>query len=626
MNFLLENDFIRCENCFLIPEIKLERINKILKINLICKNEHKKIYNLDKFFYDKNKNLKKNEINLKNKLLNYKENFNKENEILINNEKIKNIYKNIINNNNLNFLKISFKSNIKYFCSDCGKNPFEIKNLILFLCKNCKIFLCNECLLNHPKTHSSINLLNIDDFNEKIDDFNEISENDLILINNKINEYKNFILNFIKIILNFEFNQNYYEFINDSIKEIFFIEKNLNFYLISKQNNFFNLYLIKTIKNLISFEFLKIDLNLDKNTIINFLNEYFNEKTSSEKKIIKNTIKNSSFNNNNNNNEIIKINEKNFLIKNIYCFKRFKSHENYVTSLIIIKNYLISSSTDTKIKVFNLTNLNFLFDINEHYYGINHLNIINEEKFIFLSSGTDSLMKLIKIYEENINNNNNNKKYEIIQILKGHFSSVNKSILLSNNKIASCSWDKNVIIWNNINNNNYFYQIETILFSSNEVIDSICECDNYQLITYCFILQTLQFWNFNNMNLNKKMFNVKLNSKNDIYVKIKVNIIAICGYFNEGIYIINTNTYTILNKIKINNGIALTCIKKLNNFLFIGDDEGKIIQLEINDLLEIKKISEKKNIIDKGKIFCILLYKNEFIITCGEEKIIKLWK
>ena len=55
------------------------------------------------------------------------------------------------------------------------------------------------------------------------------------------------------------------------MKKIFFIEKNLNFYLISKQNNFFNLYLIKTIKNLISFEFLKIDLNLDKNTIINFL-------------------------------------------------------------------------------------------------------------------------------------------------------------------------------------------------------------------------------------------------------------------------------------------------------------------------------------------------------------------
>jgi len=127
------------------------------------------------------------------------------------------------------------------------------------------------------------------------------------------------------------------------------------------------------------------------------------------------------------------------------------------------------------------------------------------------------------------------------------------------------------------------------------------------------------------MNLNKKMFNVKLNSKNDIYAKIKVNIIAICGYFNEGIYIINTNTYIILNKIKINNGIALTCIKKLNNILFLGDDEGKIIQTEINDLLEIKKISEKKNI-NIGKIFCILIYKNEFFITSGEEKIIKLWK
>ena len=620
MNFLLENDFIRCENCFLIPEIKLERINKILKINLVCKNDHNKIYNLDKFFYDKNQNSKKNKnnFNIKNKLLNYKSNLNNENEILINNEKIKNIYKNIINNNNLNFLKISFKSNIKYFCSDCGKNPFEIKNLILFLCKNCKIFLCNECLLNHPKTHSFINLLNIDDFNEK----NLISENDLINLNKKINEHKIFLFNFIKIVLNFEFNQNYFEFINDSIKEIFLFEKILNFYLISKQNNFFNLDLIKTIKNLISFDFLKIDLNLEKKTIINFLNEYFNEKISSEK-IIKNTFNNN--NNNNNNIETIKINDKNFLIKNIFCFKRLKFHENYVTSLITIKNYLISSSTDTKIKVFNLKNFNFLLDINEHFYGINHLNIINEEKFIFLSSGTDSLMKLIKIYEENINNNNNNKKYEIIQILKGHFSSVNKSLLLSNNKIASCSWDKNVIIWSNSLNENYFYQIETVLFSSNEVIDSIFECDNYQLITYCFILQTLQFWNFNNMNLNKKMFNVKLNSKNDIYAKIKVNIIAICGYFNEGIYIINTNTYIILNKIKINNGIALTCIKKLNNILFLGDDEGKIIQTEINDLLEIKKISEKKNI-NIGKIFCILIYKNEFFITSGEEKIIKLWK
>ena len=621
MNFLLENDFIRCENCFLIPEIKLERINKILKINLVCKNDHNKIYNLDKFFYDKNQNSKKNKnnFNIKNKLLNYKSNLNNENEILINNEKIKNIYKNIINNNNLNFLKISFKSNIKYFCSDCGKNPFEIKNLILFLCKNCKIFLCNECLLNHPKTHSFINLLNIDDFNEK----NLISENDLINLNKKINEHKIFLFNFIKIVLNFEFNQNYFEFINDSIKEIFLFEKILNFYLISKQNNFFNLDLIKTIKNLISFDFLKIDLNLEKKTIINFLNEYFNEKISSEK-IIKNTFNNNN-NNNNNNIETIKINDKNFLIKNIFCFKRLKFHENYVTSLITIKNYLISSSTDTKIKVFNLKNFNFLLDINEHFYGINHLNIINEEKFIFLSSGTDSLMKLIKIYEENINNNNNNKKYEIIQILKGHFSSVNKSLLLSNNKIASCSWDKNVIIWSNSLNENYFYQIETVLFSSNEVIDSIFECDNYQLITYCFILQTLQFWNFNNMNLNKKMFNVKLNSKNDIYAKIKVNIIAICGYFNEGIYIINTNTYIILNKIKINNGIALTCIKKLNNILFLGDDEGKIIQTEINDLLEIKKISEKKNI-NIGKIFCILIYKNEFFITSGEEKIIKLWK
>ena len=311
-------------------------------------------------------------------------------------------------------------------------------------------------------------------------------------------------------------------------------------------------------------------------------------------------------------------------ISNIYPYKLIKNHENYVTNIIQITDLrLASSSTDCSINIYNKHTYTLEIIIMEHKGGINYIYPIKENKI--LSSSTDSEIKIFQIQENS---------YFIEQILIGHISAVNKSILLSNDDIASCSWDKTVRIWTK-NKNDGIYSQKLIIADYSEVIDSLFETNNKNLITSSFIERKLRFWNINSLENKNTLYNIKCNSKSNIFCMINNEILAVCGYYDCGIYLININKYSVVKIIKLSDNkkknLLVNCIITLsNNTILTGEDlnqEGAFEQWELSkdNILNWNNIGIRKKT-HNGGIVSLLQIDNNTFISCANGSIIKIWK
>ena len=113
--------------------------------------------------------------------------------------------------------------------------------------------------------------------------------------------------------------------------------------------------------------------------------------------------------------------------------------------------------------------------IKEFRYEIKSLIQIKNKNII---ASSEKEIKIFKFYE-------NNTKYELLNILKGHNSSINKVIELKNENLISCSSDCSIIIWKKTNKeNDYNKQIEVLneengpIYSLLEIQDKIISLHN----------------------------------------------------------------------------------------------------------------------------------------------------
>ena len=300
-------------------------------------------------------------------------------------------------------------------------------------------------------------------------------------------------------------------------------------------------------------------------------------------------------------------------IYNSYTFieeQSIKIHNNWINYIIQLTNEnIVTCSEDKTIKIIfclNKKNKNDNNNNNKNCF-INFFNKIKQMKF----------------------NNNNNNNYSILHTLKGHKDSVEKIIEFNyTNDIISCSKDKTIKIWK-IKKNNSYSNIYTfnenlleiwsilliksnILLSINKVIFSINKED-------CFI-------NFYDLNLKKKIkfiTNILISENNQAQI-IFNNDLYIGGF--EGVYIIDTISYNIKDKIIINGkNNWINCILNIDkeNILFISNKLNYILY----------NINNKNIILVKKKVHKIyvstiikLSNNNKYILSGSKDRYIKLWE
>ena len=206
-----------------------------------------------------------------------------------------------------------------------------------------------------------------------------------------------------------------------------------------------------------------------------------------------------------------------------------------ITCLLLLPNDdFIAALNNSNMIIYDKDKLIEKLKINEFRYEIKSLIQIKNKNII---ASSEKEIKIFKFYE-------NNTKYEILYILKGHNSSINKVIELKNENLISCSSDCSIIIWKKMNKeNDYNKQIE-VLNEENGPIYSLLEIDD-KIVSLHNENDYAIIWNYEIMEKIKFIYDIELNLFSNIFLFTERNNIIISG---KVIYIINTKNFEIIHR------------------------------------------------------------------------------
>ena len=300
----------------------------------------------------------------------------------------------------------------------------------------------------------------------------------------------------------------------------------------------------------------------------------------------------------NNNIDSSNLNNNNKFIILLNTLKLNKSGNN---SLVILNDgRFASASNDKSIKIYN-NNFTIDFEIKEHKNSVTNLKLLKDGTLV--SASKDKIIFLYKI---------KNNKYKIIDKLEGHEDLVVKIIQLKNENLLSISYDNSLKIWKK--ENDKYKEIKNI--KCDDCILDIIEYD-YDKIAFSCINKSIYFYNLIEDKYIKKINNIKCNIWNNTLCLIN-NILIVGGL--KSIYFINLNDYSIYFELK---NINFWSFLKLDDDIIITGNENDIIKWKFKDN-KLIFISKYENAHQKS-IRSIIKFDN-YILTCSEDKTIKIWK
>ena len=500
--------------------------------------------------------------------------------------------------NNLNNLICNFCSKkcnfycpicIKFVCNEHKKNEennkkhvlININNIDCFCfkhnqkisdyCKTENLFICAECEHSNQKNCNLIHLKNLVLEEEKINNFNKlIKENKNSIF---LNELEKILNDFIKKIQQLKSN------LNNINHKNFFLDL-INSYKFKINNNCYN---YNNYNNIIS-NFKNFDEDYNKYLII--FDDLMNKIKEFENKF--------------------KTNEKSLKKNNEISFKIFKEI-NYNDII-----YSIKKMNDNRIAIGGKSSILFIlnknFDIDlKINFSSNTIRFINELKnFNLLLAFENNSIKIITI---------NSKKYSIIQdIQEAHKQLINFVIELSNKNLVTTCFDGSVKFWGLNTNNQYIKKFKII---EDTYVYNVLETKKNEIV-YELGNSSIKFFNYTTKQNIKIYNNLFLNGflLGNRIILIK-NSIIIGG--NQKIYFFDVNSYNLIKEINYN-GVINTITQFNNNNIIIGEEGGNISLFNLND----KDYNVLTNA-HKGRIRAFLYYNN-YLISGGDDNILKIWK
>ena len=294
--------------------------------------------------------------------------------------------------------------------------------------------------------------------------------------------------------------------------------------------------------------------------------------------------------------------------------------EDKITCLLLLPNDdIIAALQNSNMIIYDKDTLIEKLKIKEFRYEIKSLIQIKNKNII---ASSEKEAKIFKIY-------NNNTKYELLNILKGHNSMINKIIELKNENLISCSSDCSIIIWKKTNKDNNYNKQITILNEENGPISSLLEVQD-NLISLHNENDYVIIWDYELMEIRKIINDIELNLYSNILFLTHENNIIISG---KGIYILNTKNFEITHRYYSNN-FEYSCLFKidLNSFL-IGknkidsNDSSSIEQWDFNKENNKWIVEKKIDTIYQDEITVLIYKKNQKqIISSSDNPVINFYQ
>lgn len=249
--------------------------------------------------------------------------------------------------------------------------------------------------------------------------------------------------------------------------------------------------------------------------------------------------------------------------------EKYEILESKLNSLSeIIKNLQLKTNNLEKYH----SQLQLKSTINSHHMMINSLSVFPSGDFISVSDD-----KTIQIRDKNYN-----LKYKIID---AHNEGISYVSIKDDKNFSTCSWDKTIKLWININN---IWSIkEIILNAHNNDIYKIIYSKNNNIIS-CSKDNTVKIWKLNNENKHQCEISLK-NSEfiHSILLFEDKNILV-----SSGTRFWDYNNFQCFSYIKDDISIFGSILCKINNdIIIIGRDKIKVVSISKKKLLNILKIN-----------------------------------
>ena len=295
-----------------------------------------------------------------------------------------------------------------------------------------------------------------------------------------------------------------------------------------------------------------------------------------------------------------------------------KKENSEITSITILDNNdIVCGYMNRNIIIYDNKTYNSKLKIREHNGYIKFIVKLKNNRLA--STSFDKLIILYKIFD-------NNLKYSIEQILSSHISTPNMIIEFNDYILMSCGSDGKIRVWKREKINNQ-YQCETII-SGGLIIHSILKISNNEIVYYQ-LGHYLTFISFPLFNLTfVKEINGSSYPQNMIMLNERILIVI-----GNGIIFIDIIKHEIIKLIYEN--IFFDVGIKLNNHEIIISLSKKINSKYVY-LINLFSISEQNeiNLIEKyslkgGHLNCIrsiIKYNENFFITGSEDCFFKIWE
>ena len=287
-------------------------------------------------------------------------------------------------------------------------------------------------------------------------------------------------------------------------------------------------------------------------------------------------------------------------IKNFRLRHTLTKHTNNIHCLLLMKDGRIASaSDDISFKIYStFLDYSHIMTIADFSNSVSSLCQLDNEQTV-----AGSFDNSIRVFEISA------LTYKCVSIVRNaHSEWITKVIALPNNKVASCSLDKTIKIWQF---GDSFKHCPIKVIKSEDNIISMKYINN--TIIYGN-KECVTFWSTTTQQCVTK-FKVSCLGSNSIYYS---ELLYVSG--NNRISIINVNTCTI-DTINIEKNDRILCLVKKGNKLICGSHNGFIYIIDINT-----KTYDTIGKVHSYAINDLLLIDNNTLLSCSADSTIKVWE
>ena len=278
-------------------------------------------------------------------------------------------------------------------------------------------------------------------------------------------------------------------------------------------------------------------------------------------------------------------------------------HSERINSICILKDKrLVSCSSDRSIAVYNYSYEPQIQILNAHSGYVYTLCVSRNR--VLISGSSD---KMIKIWRVNQND------YELVHTLQGHTDEVYKVIELEDGRLCSCSSDATIKVWDSST-----YQPITTITGHTGAVVGIIEMNDYIISVSDYINDGLRIWNkstYNSVKIIQLVYCCWFNG----FEKLNNNTVLVGG--NNIIFVVDFESSKV-NQIqdeKLRDALCFRVIR--NDVVLVGCTLGNICYYNPLSNQIISKFS-----LHAEDIYCLIEAEDNKIISCSEDKTIKIFE